>query len=199
MHTGVLYVSQMQPRSFCTLSDSRTHDPIAIWAYLEPVLNDLKTEFPNIQTIHFFSDGPTMQYRQKKNFYLFSTKLVNFKFATWNFFEASHDKGATDVVGAVLKHTADRPLRQGIDMPSVQDVLDKLHNETSVKLYFVAENSVIAAADQFSQLAELQSVLGQCHCIKCVLIQPNLVKYYIGMLVAFVLKICLNRVNALTI
>ena len=66
MHTGVLYVGQRKPKSFCTLSDSRSHEPTAIWTYLEPVLIDLKTEFPNIETIHFFSDGPTTQYRQKK-------------------------------------------------------------------------------------------------------------------------------------
>ena len=43
--------------------------------FLEPVLQDVKNEFPDVATIHFVSDGPTTQYRQKKNFYIFSTAL----------------------------------------------------------------------------------------------------------------------------
>jgi len=32
---------------------------------------------------------------------------------TWNFFEASHGKGAADGVGGVLKRTSDRLVKQG--------------------------------------------------------------------------------------
>ncbi|KAL7857250.1 hypothetical protein SRHO_G00161490 [Serrasalmus rhombeus] len=40
LHTGVLYVAGDQaPQSFCTISPSRRHDPVAIWAHLDPILN----------------------------------------------------------------------------------------------------------------------------------------------------------------
>jgi len=41
MRTGLLYVGQLEPKPFCTLSDSRSHEPVAIWMYLAPVLKNL--------------------------------------------------------------------------------------------------------------------------------------------------------------
>lgn len=66
LHTGILYVGQQEPVCFCTISDSRNHDPVAIWEYMKPVLVDLKQDHPGLKTIHFFTDGPVTQYRQKK-------------------------------------------------------------------------------------------------------------------------------------
>jgi len=152
LHTGVLYVGQQEPKPFCTLSDSRLHDPIAIWAYLSPVFEQIRSDFPNVTRLHVFSDGPTTQYRQKKNFYLFSTKLFDYGFqsGTWNFFEASHGKGAADGVGAVLKRTGDRLLKQGTDLPTARDVFTQLINETAIKLYFVDSTTVDTAVAEFS-------------------------------------------------
>lgn len=151
MHTGVLYVGQEDPKSFCTISNSRLHEPVAIWAYLQPVFEHLRSSYPSVQTVHVFSDGPTTQYRQKKNFFLFSTRLfeLGFTAGSWNFFEASHGKGAADGVGAVLKRTADRLVRQGIDLPTPQQVFNQLRSTISVELYFVGSEQVDAAVQQF--------------------------------------------------
>ena len=43
--------------------------------------------------------------------------------STWNFFEASHGKGAADGVGGVLKRTADQIVKQGTDLPDPRSVL----------------------------------------------------------------------------
>ena len=60
LHTGVYYVKQQSnPTSFCTVSDSVNHSPAGIWAYLGPVLDEIQRHFPQIDTIHFFSDGPS--------------------------------------------------------------------------------------------------------------------------------------------
>ena len=99
LHTGVLYIGQnLETTCFTTISASRHKGPPAIWAQLNP----------NITTLHFFSDGPCTQYRQKGNLFLFGTELVKrgFRAGSWNFFEAGHGKGAPDGVGATLKKTA---------------------------------------------------------------------------------------------
>ena len=100
LHTGILYVDQ-DTFSFCTISDSRRHDPAAIWSYLSPVFEYIRHNHSDVNTVHFVSDGPTTQYRQKKNLYLFRTQLYKEGFAgggSWNFSEAGHSKGATDGV-----------------------------------------------------------------------------------------------------
>lgn len=72
LHTGVLYTAAYQsPATFCSISPSRRHDPPAIWAHLDPVLDMARERYPLINHLHVFSDGPATQYKQKGNFYLF--------------------------------------------------------------------------------------------------------------------------------
>lgn len=58
---------------------------------------------PEVDNIHFFSDGPSTQYRQKKKKFLFNKCIAddnnNLKFGSWSFFEAGHGKGAADGIG----------------------------------------------------------------------------------------------------
>ena len=77
LHNAVVYTTDCT-LTFCALSPSMKHDPPVIWAQLLPVLKflkDLKSlkNHPRIQKLFFISDGPNMQYRGKKNFYLLST------------------------------------------------------------------------------------------------------------------------------
>jgi hypothetical protein len=127
LHTGVLYtIGGFEP--FCTISDSRRHDPAAIWAHIEPILNKLKEEYPKVEVLHFKSDGPTTQYRNRTNMYLLSSRVHErgFRKATWNFTAAGHDKGAPDGVGGTIKCTADVLISEGKDIPNARCLFDTL-------------------------------------------------------------------------
>jgi hypothetical protein len=64
LYTGYYTTGQTNKiQSFCGVSDSLRHDPSAVWAYLVPILTDMKEKHPVIEYIHFYSDGPTAQYR----------------------------------------------------------------------------------------------------------------------------------------
>ena len=150
LHTGVMYVGgKAKPHTFCTISDCMDHGPAAIWAYMEPVLDELKRTHEEVEVIHFFSDSPATQYRQKKNFFLFSTLLHEKGFAggTWNFFEASHGKGAPDGVGGALKRSADKLVAQGKDIPNPMTLYDNLRPATSIKLHFVTGDAISMMED----------------------------------------------------
>lgn len=120
LHTVVAYTNVFDsiiPKSYCTISESLAHGPSAIWCHLQPVLSDLPTD---VDTLHFLSDGPATQYKNKTMFYILANKLKLLypkmaKF-TWNYLEAGHGKGAADGVGAVCKRTADRTVAQGKDV-----------------------------------------------------------------------------------
>lgn len=53
-HTGVYYTGK-EKKACCssTVSDSLEHGPAAIWTHLDPVLNAIKTNHPQIDTLHF--------------------------------------------------------------------------------------------------------------------------------------------------
>lgn len=145
LHTGVAYtIDGLQ--SFATVSNSLRHDPIAIWAHLLPVLEKLRSQNPEVTDLHFFSDGPTTQYRNKQNFFLFSTILheLGFESGSWNFFESGHGKGAPDAIGGALKRKADAIVNAGCDIPdaaSLHDILSS-QSDSAVEMYFVDQSKI---------------------------------------------------------
>ena len=129
LHTGVYYLGPSgKPKPFCSLTDSLHHGPGAIWAHLDPVIDYIAASHPSVDTLHFYSDGPTTQYRQKGNFYKFTTVIYEKGFiaATWNFSEAGHGKGAPDGIGATLKRTADQIVAHGTDIPNAIALYEQL-------------------------------------------------------------------------
>jgi len=147
LHTGVAYINN-KPVSFCSVSPSYRHDPPAIWAHLLPVFEYLKKEHPNLQTVNMWSDGPTTQYRNKHNFWLFNHLIHRFfPFATWNMFEAGHGKGAADAIGGVVKRCADDAVKMGRDLPDALSVFKLLSDKTSVKIFFVEEIDIAAVTE----------------------------------------------------
>ena len=82
---------------------------------MKPVLEDIKKRYPHKSSIEFFSDGPSSQYRQRFNFFMFSSVIyrLGFSNAEWNFFEAGHGKGVPDAVGGAIKRKADQKVKFG--------------------------------------------------------------------------------------
>ncbi|XP_042907124.1 uncharacterized protein [Parasteatoda tepidariorum] len=148
LHTGLTYcgIEKNKPVSFSTVSSSYKHNPSAIWAHLTPILKMIKETDPKIDTLHFFSDGPSTQYRQKNNFYLFSQRLFKYDFmrGTWSFFESGHGKGAADGIGGTLKRIADRIVACGTDITDVHQFIHCVRKSTEIKLFCVTEEEIEA-------------------------------------------------------
>ncbi|KAK1879819.1 Enolase [Dissostichus eleginoides] len=177
LHTGVLYTAGGQaPHTFCSISPSRRHDPVAIWAHLDPILKVVRERHPQVSILHFFSDGPATQYRQKGNFFYLSTEpyKYGFKEITWNFFQASHGKGAPDGVGGVLKRSADRIVAHRGDIPDAQSLYDKLKSlDTSVELFFVPERDI----ESKTQVPAIAAVKGTLRIHQAISLTPGQMKY----------------------
>jgi hypothetical protein len=110
-------------------------------------LQELRTEHPEIVDLHFFSDGPTTQYRNKLNFWLLSTLIYDMGFhsASWNFFESGHGKGAPDAIGGSVKRQADALVLTGLDIPDAKKLFTLLDCANSaVKFYFVTDSDILA-------------------------------------------------------
>uniref|UniRef100_A0A2A4JBN8 Uncharacterized protein n=1 Tax=Heliothis virescens TaxID=7102 RepID=A0A2A4JBN8_HELVI len=105
------------------MSSNLSHNVGAIWAHLKPILESLPS---SIENIHFLSDGPVTQYRNKYiMFYVLACKLQdmipNILKYSWNYHEAGHGKGAPDGVGATCKRTADQVIATGGDITNLKD------------------------------------------------------------------------------
>jgi len=69
--------------------------------------------FPQVTSIHFLSDSPSTQYRNKTMFAIIGKELPKVNVITWNYSESGHGKGAPDEVGGIIKRIADRCVAQG--------------------------------------------------------------------------------------
>ena len=84
LHTGVYYVGHDgEASTFCTISESLQHGPAAIWAHLDTVLNLIQNKHPEIDTIHYFSDGPFTKYKKRKCLSV-HTEPVSKGYDIWN-------------------------------------------------------------------------------------------------------------------
>lgn len=160
LHTVVTYTEEGTTDTVCSISPSKRHDPPAIWAHLMPILEELKEK--KIDTIHFFSDGPSSQYRNKENFYFLTTIFTDmgFKCATWNFSEASHGKGAPDGVGAAIKRVADGIVSKGEDITNADILFEKLQGKTTVRLFFIPEEKIVTIEKKKSTQKSLIPIKG---------------------------------------
>ncbi|CAL1287552.1 unnamed protein product [Larinioides sclopetarius] len=116
-------------QAFCTISSSLRHDPCGVWAHIKSVFDHVLRQNINVKQLHIISDSPTSQYRNKRNFYLFTKELVKYfpalTSATWNYTESGHGKGAPDGIGSVIKQSADKAVAEGNDIPNT-DALFKV-------------------------------------------------------------------------
>lgn len=149
LHTGMIYWKNMS-QSFCSISDSNSHQPPAIWAHLTPILDLIKENSPDVNVIHFFSDGPTSQYRQKNNFYLLThfTKQYNLQSSSWSFFESGHGKSVADGIGGCIKRILDKKICYGFDITNAVDAYTILQSTVkNVKVFLIEEGNITKVAE----------------------------------------------------
>ena len=160
LHTGVAYIGE-NTISFCSVSDCTRHDPSAIWAHIEPILNLVRRQFPDVDFMHFWSDGPTSQYRNKQNFLLLSRIIdMGIKGCTWNFFESGHGKSAADAIGGVVKRTADQAVNMGTSIHNAESFRNIVSERTKVKIILVTELEIKKNDDLLNKITGLKATPG---------------------------------------
>lgn len=149
LHTVVVYLASPEGDepakiSYCSVSKSLKHDPSAICAHITPILIEAKRTLGTFRTVHFLTDGPSTQYKNKSMFY-FMTILANMyemESLHWHYFESHHGKGAPDGIGGYVKRMADSFVSRGQDIPNFETFIDKLNTLQGIKILPIDESSI---------------------------------------------------------
>ena len=96
--------NQKQVEHYILCSDDLGHDKNSIYFYNKQIITDLQRKGVTTQHFHYWSDGPSSQFKNKFN-------ATNLKFhlhdygisADWNFFATAHAKGENDGSGKVYQ------------------------------------------------------------------------------------------------
>lgn len=132
-------------KAFLHCSPVNAHGADMIHAIMsQTITEDLKDliEEKNIRRIHYWSDSPTSQYRNRFMFHFIATHEKKFGIiASWDYFEAGHGKGPCDGVGAVAKRLADMAQRHGKDIQDAWDFYRWATESTSVhfEVFFITK------------------------------------------------------------
>lgn len=110
LHPIVLYHKDLEgnlhSKSFCFISEDRLHDTCFVYEIQRLLTNHIKSNFPLITKMFYFSDGCAAQYKNYKNFINLCHHYDDFEIhAEWVFFATSHGKSPCDGIGGTVKRT----------------------------------------------------------------------------------------------
>ncbi|XP_069109647.1 uncharacterized protein [Argopecten irradians] len=166
LHPVVIYtkdsenneVQTLQHQSVVLISDELAHNSATVVTFLTDIVEMTKAIDPDIQCIHYWTDSPTSQYRNKTIFHMVANheQLFGMK-ARWNYFEAGHGKGPCDGLGGTTKRMADQAMRSGKTViQDASDFYEWTQSDTcsmqNVKFRFVAKERCESTASELQNL-----------------------------------------------
>ena len=157
LHPVVVYFKRgekLEHKSFEVVSDELGHTASTVCTFLDVVIPELQKIDPLLQKIHYWTDSPSSQYRNRYIFQILAKhKEIYGCEAQWNYFEAGHGKSACDGIGGLTKRMADEAVRQG--NATIQDAQDfyKWGLQSSIKevsFLFVSKENCKLKQEEFS-------------------------------------------------
>ena len=110
-------------QSYVFISDEPRHDAKFVFALLRSLVPQLIELIPTLEYIHYWTDLPMNQYRNKTIFKIISCHTEYFNVsASWNYMEAGHGKGPCDPIGGTAKRKADLAVKN--EKAIIQDAQD---------------------------------------------------------------------------
>lgn len=127
LHPVVLYYKnecgELKHKSMVVVSDEMGHNSSTVLTFIDRVVPEVKKYVPTVKKIHYYTDSPTSQYRNKTIFRVVANHEEMYGCrAVWNYFEAGHGKGPCDGLGGTTKRLADEAVRSG--KVTIQDAED---------------------------------------------------------------------------
>lgn len=126
LHPCVVYYTEgkeLRHKCYVIVSDELSHGAATIFAILKSLHSILRTLVPTYNFVHYYTDSPTSQYRNKSIFQIVAKHSSLFaSSAAWNYFEAGHGKGPCDGVGGTIKRLADDAIKR--ESAVIQDPSD---------------------------------------------------------------------------
>ena len=127
LHPTVIYRKDkeggLEHENIVFVSEVLQHNATMVLAIIEKIVKHVKTDNNNVKAIHFWTDSPTSQYRNKTIFDFVSRMDTQYGIkGSWHYFESGHGKGPCDGVGGTTKRNADNAIKQ--QKATIQDADD---------------------------------------------------------------------------
>lgn len=175
LHPAVVYYkgsdSSVEHQSYAMISDETSHAASTVITMINALVPKLKEIDPQLERIHYWTDSPTSQYRNKTIFSFVANHTATYGVhAVWNYFECGHGKGVCDGLGGTTKRMADEAVNAG--KVNIQDALaffdwGRQSSMQNVHFMFVSSNDCKDTAAKLLQERALKPIKGtfQIHAV----------------------------------
>ena len=151
------------------------YDKNSVYFYNSKILEDLKKKGVNINNVHYWSDGPSCQFKNQYNicnlrFHLEDHGMV----ADWNFFATAHGKGENDGAGGDVKNGVWRKvLQKKAFVSDLNDFVNVAKEKFKTFNIFDYSKDEVRSGEEFLKQhyknhSKLISGIGEYHYIKIV-------------------------------
>ena len=135
--------SSVCKQMFVGVSDEKSHSLATTLAFIKTLIPVVR--HADLKTIHFVSDSPGSQYRNRFVAHMVHNFPVLFKGlnATWTWYEVGHGKGPCDGAGGAVKRKADNIIkRPNVLIENAEDFVSTVSKETEMTLFKVTPEQV---------------------------------------------------------
>ncbi|CAC5401334.1 unnamed protein product [Mytilus coruscus] len=154
LHPVVLYYKvdgdiNLHRKSFVFISDEPGHNSSTVYAFIKDLIPMILQTAPGTKTVHYITDSPTSQYRNKYIFFHLMTlhgMLFDGITASWHYFEAGHGKAFMTKSNPV-SHTMKWSTRQEELWVTETEIVYQVQNptpvgRTPVRMYKISSDDV---------------------------------------------------------
>ena len=151
LHPLVVYVrenGELIQKSFCAISDDLEHDSSLVHQIQKEISQQIKSNFPQVTKVEYFSDGCAAQYKNCRNFLNLTFHHQDFGLsACWSFFASSHGKSPCDGIGGAVKRLVARASLQrpySNQILSARSMLDFCNQSiTNISFLFISKEEMV--------------------------------------------------------
>lgn len=133
------------------------HNATMVYAIVNKMMENIKQNVPDTEYVHFWTDSPTSQYRNKYIFNLICQFQERFNMkASWQYFESGHGKSACDGIGGITKRNADNEVKRGKSI--IQDANDffawAVQSDSEISYEFITEENFKSSKEDIDRVSE---------------------------------------------
>lgn len=141
--------------SYVVISDELAHNSSTYYVFQRHVIDEIKKEYPQIQSVNYWSDGAGSQYKNFKNMSnLKHHKLDHGINANHHFFASCHGKGPCDAVGGVVKSCVRRAAQGGKIIQEPREVYDFVKDKLKKYKFLFVSSEIVQDVIRETKLEE---------------------------------------------
>ena len=135
--------------SYVGVSEVTNHGVATTFAFLQTLIPLIKCDNPFLSVLHFVTDSPASQYRNKSICVLVARfeEFFGIK-CTWSWLESGHGKSVCDGIGGSIKKKADNMIKSNRIISNAEEFFSELNGSTEKMILVKVNTSDVIKAER---------------------------------------------------